>query len=105
MDHADQAKEGAGEKAPVASCKPLQGLGSPEPFQLEARQQDLGLLNGLGGATLGEFLDLARREQLNDRAEPVSPRAGVADSGSIALRIPRIIAPKTRWCTGYRRYQ
>ena len=29
---------------------------------------------------------------------PVSERLG--DSGSIALRIPRIIAPKTRWCTG-----
>ena len=96
MDHANQAKESPSEKTPVASCEPFQGLGSPWPFQLEAWYQDLGRLNGLGGAALGEFLDLARREQVNDRAEPAFPRAEVVDSGSIVLRIPRIIAPKTR---------
>ena len=63
---------------------------------MEAWYQDLDLLNGLGGTALGEFLDLARREQVNNLAEPASRAPGVVDSGSIVLRIPRIIAPKTR---------
>ena len=74
MDDANQAEEDAAQEAPITSRQALQILGSPEPCQFLAGQQNLGLLNGLRGAAPGQPLGRPVTEDVDHRAGPTFPR-------------------------------